>query len=52
MEKENVNFSKEDAVRLSASDGAAYAYPGADQQALRQAFCDGAVFIITGKLPE
>jgi hypothetical protein len=39
-------------IRLSASEGAAYAYPGEDQAALRQAFCDGAVYARTGKLPE
>ena len=40
-----------DMVRFGASEGAAYAYPGADQQSLRAAFCDGAVYSLTGKLP-
>lgn len=52
MEKDKTAMTKEDAVRLSASEGACYAYPGEDQQALRRAFCDGAVYAITGKLPE
>lgn len=39
-------------VRLSASEGACYAYPGEDQALLRQAFCDGAVYTRTGKLPD
>lgn len=41
-----------DLIRASASEGAAYAYPGEDQAALRQAFCEGAVYTRTGKLPE
>jgi len=41
-----------DLIRASASEGACYAYPGEDQAALRQAFCDGAVYTRTGKLPE
>lgn len=44
-------LAEEDAIRLTASEGACYAYPGADQAAERTAFCDGAVYAITGKLP-
>ena len=39
-------------LRWAASEAAAYAYPGEDQQALRAAFCDGAIYGITGKVPK
>lgn len=41
-----------DEIAFSASEGACYAYPGENQTALRQAFCDGAVYTRTGKLAE
>lgn len=52
MEKQRPPMTKEDSVRLSVSEGACFAYPGENQQTQRTAFCDGAVYAITGKLPE